>query len=338
MKRVKDIIYSISIILFVLGYVFSTLYNGNNTVIVHLVDFLSTSFVYPILLFVLGMTIYEENYGTKRLLRLSFYSFIISLFINIFCFSVIFFIQKENVLVIEYLFKTNIFTFITLLYLFMILIKKLDLSSQTLWGIGLLLSIINTILTGKYPVSNTLLGSLTSVIYSSSNYSSFSFLGWILFPIVGYIFREVIDDKKDKFYALLFPVFLVIYVIMLYYSKYVVSGGPLIDFENPYTFYHMNLYGGLMNMCLCVIIYSLSYFISKTIPSKLYRHVKRWSRNIILIYKTCILSINYIFLLILEGLIEINVIETLLLFILVFLLCDVISYTIEKKFIKNTAN
>ncbi len=334
MKRVKDIIKSICIIIFVLGYVTSTLYNGNNTLFVNIIDFISKPIVYPILLFLIGMSIYEDNYSTKKLLKYSFYSFIISLFINIFCFAIIFFIQKENTLVLEYLLKTNIFTFISLTYLFFILVKKLELENQTLWGLGLLFSIVNTVLTVKYQFnSNVVLGSLTSIIYSSANYSSFSFLAWIIFPITGYIYSQIIENKKNKFYFFNLLISLTIYIIMLCYSKYVVSGGPLIDFDNPHTFYHMNVYGGLMNISLCVFLYSLSYFISKKIPGKINRHIRRWSKNIIIIYLVSILLINYLFLLILNNLIEINMIETLLLFALVFIISDVLSYIINKKFI-----
>ena len=255
MKKVKDTIKSICIILFVLGYISSTLYNGNNTLFVNIIEFVSTTLVYPIILFILGMHIYDEKYNNKKLLKLSLYSFVISLFINIFCFSIIFFIQKENVLVIEYLLKTNIFTFISLTYLFMIIVKRFNIQIQTLWGLGLLFSIVNTILTLKLSFNtNVLLGSLTSIIYSSANYSSFSFLAWILFPINGYIFREVIENKKDIFYIKSLFISLIVYIAMLYYSKYVVNGGPLIDFNNPFTFYHMNIYGGLMNTSLCVFL------------------------------------------------------------------------------------
>ena len=334
MKRVKDIIKSICIILFVLGYVTSTLYNGSNTLFVNIIDFISKPIVYPILLFLIGMSIYEDNYSTKKLLKYSFYSFIISLFINIFCFAIIFFIQKENALVLEYLLKTNIFTFISLAYLFFILVKKLELESQTLWGLGLLFSIVNTVLTVKYQFnSNVVLGSLTSIIYSSANYSSFSFLAWIIFPITGYIYSQIIENKKNKFYFFNLLISLTVYIAMLCYSKYVVNGGPLIDFNNPHTFYHMNVYGGLMNISLCVFLYSLSYFVSKKIPGKINRHIKRWSKNIIIIYLVSLLFINYIFLLILGDLIKMNIVETLLLFALVFIISDVISYIINKKFI-----
>ncbi len=336
MKKIKDIIKSFCIILFVLGYVSSTLYNGNNIIIANILDFLSKPFVYPPILFILGMSIYEKEYTHEKLLKSSFYSIVISLFINIVCFSIIFFIQKENDLLLEYLFKANIFTFISLTFLFMYVVKKYDINTQFLWGISLLFSIINTLLTVKCNIdSNIILGSLTSIIYSSSNYESFSFLAWIIFPITGYIYREVIEDKKDLFYLFSTFIFITIYLLMIHYSKFVVSGGPLIDFEHPFTFYHMNLYGGLMNMCLCIVIYNIVYFISKKIPAKINRHLKRWSRNIIFIYLVSILLINYPFKLLFDNLIEVNFLETIMLFAIVFIISDVISYTIEKRIIKS---
>ena len=108
MKKVNDIIKSLAIVLFVLGYVSSTLYNGNNTIFVNITDFLSKPFVYPPLLFILGMSIYEEECSKNKLLKMSLYSFAISVLINIFCFSIIFFIQKENSLLLEYLFKDTL--------------------------------------------------------------------------------------------------------------------------------------------------------------------------------------------------------------------------------------
>ncbi len=320
--------------MFVLGYVSSTLYNGDNSLFVNTTDFISKVLVYPLVLFILGMDIYEKN--TKELLKLSLYSIIISVFINVFCFSIIYLIQGEKLLLFEYLLKTNIFTFISLTYLFMYFIKKYEIENQILWGIALLFSILNTLLTIKCNISdNVILGSLTSIIYSSSNYQSFSFLAWTLFPVTGYLFREIIENKKKVFYVFTSFVSLFVYIFLLYYSKYVISGGPLIDFDHPYTFYHMNIYGGLLNISLCIFIYSIVYLISEKIPNKIYRHIRRWGSNILIIFLVSTLLINYIFLLITGDLIRVNIIETIVLFIITFIISDAISYFINNKIIES---
>ena len=327
-----DIIKSICLILCVLGTISSTLYNGKSELFVRVIDYLSKPFVYPVILFILGYIIYDKDYSKKTLLKRSLYSFLIGLFINIFCFSIIYFIRNENYLMLENLFRANIFIFISLMYLFFYVVRNYDLDDYTLWGMGLLFSILNTLLSVKNSIdSNVVLESITSIFYSSSNHMSFSFLPWIIFPITGYIFKEITENKKDNFYILTGIFSSSGYVLLTVFSKISVIGSSMIDYDNAYSVYNMNIYYAITSICLCIFLYSMAYLVSKKIPSKIYRHIKRWSKNIVYIYIIVLLMINYVFLLLLEGMVVLDAIETSLLFAMVFIISDVLSYLIVKK-------
>jgi hypothetical protein len=160
---------------------------------------------------------------------------------------------------------------------------------------------------------------------------SFSFLPWIIFPITGYIFKEITENKKDNFYILTGIFSSSGYVLLTVFSKISVIGSSMIDYDNAYSVYNMNIYYAITSICLCIFLYSMAYLVSKKIPSKIYRHIKRWSKNIVYIYIIVLLMINYVFLLLLEGMVVLDAIETLLLFAMVFIISDVLSYLIVKK-------
>ena len=330
-NKCVDIIKSFCLILSVLGIVSSTLYNGNNTLFINIMDYITKPFVYPVILFILGYI--EYNSDKEFLLKKALYSFIIGLFINVFCFALIFYLREESYLLLENLFRVNIFIFISLMYLFIYCVKNYEIDDYTLWGVGLFFSILNTLLTFKNSLvdSNVVIESLTSIVYSSSNHMSFSFLPWIIFPITGYLFNELSKDKNDNFYLLTGIFSSSIFVILTTFSKLSVIGSNLIDYDNVYTFYHMNIYNAITNISLCIFIFTLVYLISKNIPSKIYRHIKRWSKNIVILYIVSLIITNYGFYILLDGMVTLDGIQTLLLFIIIFIISDVISRFIGLK-------
>ncbi len=325
-----DIIKSMCLILAVLELVFSTVCYVKNGILLNIIEFLKV-LIYPVILFLLGYLIHRNDYDDKELNKRTILSLIVGLFINIFCYSIIYLIKGNSILLLESLFKGNIFIFISLMYLFFKFIRKYEFEVRTLWGIGLLCSVINTLIIVKGSFeSNVIIESLVSIICSVSNYSSFSFLAWVIIPISGYLYSDLSEYKDTIFYVKSAMLCLLAYIFLFRYSKVANMGYYLIDYRNSLSFYKMNIYNGIANVCLCVFIYSFIYLLSRYISKKIYRHVKRWSKNIILIYLISMLITNYVFLLVFNGMATTNIIESILLSAIVFIISDVLSRFINK--------
>ncbi len=335
-EKELNIMKGIASIFLVLGILSNTIYDGKIAIFHNIIDFLSKPFVWPIILFVLGCRIYTKKYSNRTLFKYSYTFLIISILFNIICFFIPYLFHNE--IVIQNLLIINIFMFISLVYLFFLIIKKIQLSDYILWGVVLLLGVISTFLVvylQDYNTKNIIINFIRGLFIPGTITSYFAFFTWIIFPVSGYLYAQIVDNKENNsFHFLVGFLSFIVYAIMIIMSSKFSDGTSLIDFKNNMSFYSMNIYGSLMNVSLCLFMYSLSYFTSKIIPSFINVNLKRWGTNIYVMLIISTLIINYIFIGYANNMINVDWVEILLIFIPIFLVTDFISNLIMKKITK----
>ena len=321
----------LSCIFLVLGITFSTIYAGKNELVNNVIEYVSKPLVYPILLFVLGFRINTKKYKPELLLKFFVSLLIISILFNGF----IYFIPNllNNIIIFDSLFIINIFMIMSFTYLFFYIVKKTNMHLSLIWGIVLLFSVLNTFLPvyfEGFTSPNFLLTFILDLFYSYSPNSFFPLLGWLIFPVSGYIYSVVLESKNKSYIFSSGFLNLIIYGSLVTISLKLMDG-RFVLFDDNISFYKMNIYSSIMNVSLCIFMYSFMYFFSKLIPNRIYKYMKVIGSNTYVIYIITCIFINYIFISYAHDLLRYNFIECFGIFLIILIISSLSSKIFMKK-------
>lgn len=341
--REFDVARVFAIIVMVAVHTEFAIYNYESPVFATIFDYLGSPFAAPIFMFILGANIFLSSKNSpKQLFVRGLSLFGISLVFNVICHALPFFILDYTNMTIWYaenalhwVFAVDILSFSGLAFLFFALVKKIKLNNYALATIGVIASIVNIILVHHFPVDfndHILLASVTSLFYNASITGYFSFLSWIVFPIAGYIFVQILQrvDNKDKFYLKVGGVSLIAYLAMVFISYQWLPDLPFIEFAEEYSYYQMHPFNALGTVFFCFAWIGVIYFVSKILPKALDRHIARLNKNLTTIYLIQWFLINYCFVLSSNNTFFVNEWQFILCFVSIIFASDFIAYLCAK--------
>lgn len=229
------------------------------------------------------------------------------------------------------LFGIDILIFAGLALMFFALVKKYKLKNQHLIVIWCISSLLGLLLK-QISFNSEILNSIFGLIWGTDDYSWFPFLTWIFYPILGYLFAQVIIrcKDKDKLYKNIFIIALGLSAalwICAYTSQ--INFGQFDLYQEAY--YQHDIIGNIIIGVFVFLWISMIYFITKSMPERLYKSFARWSKNcngiycshwIILGYSMLILEDNY------------NALMLCILSVILFILSDLVSNFIDSKGIR----
>lgn len=191
-------------------------------------------------------------------------------------------------------FRIDILQFAGLTFLFFALAKKLNFSIAGFAVTLVVFEIINFLLINygfyftdimDYQNPKFFIAAATGLFWGTSDLSSFPFLTWIFYPIVGYLFGEYLikQDATGKkrfmiFTTLVSAVVFTVAIMLCWYFE--------IDYgwETDASFYHHLIIGNVVfGSCAFVLIGSV-YFLSGYMPELFQKILSRWSKNVTAIY------------------------------------------------------
>lgn len=345
-KRIKefDLARAIAIILMIAVHTLFAIYNYNNEVFGAIFTNLGSPFCAPIFMFILGANIFiSRNNSPKQLFIRGLKMFLLSYIFNIVCHSLPFHILDlinntvnygENTL--HWAFAVDILTFAGLAFIFFSLVRYLKLNNKVLIVIGIVLCFLNFYLVNNYQIdfdTHPLIASFTSLFYNSSMPGYFSFFGWIIFPIAGYIFIQIRQkiNNLNRFYLLIGTISLLIFILMVI-GTFKFNVGTYLIYPSPNNaYYYMHPYQALGYLFFSIAWLSILYFVSKVIPSCLDKHINRLNKNLTIIYVVQWFIINYCLMLPSNYSFFANELQYTLCFIGVFVLSDLLAYLYVEK-------
>ena len=165
---------------------------------------------------------------------------------------------------IEEALGVDILPFAGLAFLFFAAASKLKFQSVHYAAAALLGAAANLLLAGRV-LSSPALNVIAGLIWGTSEYSWFPFLTWIPYPIVGYLFGQLLVRCRDKarLYRLCLEISLpAAFAGWLLFRHY----GIPIGWENydyySYVYFHHNLLGNLLFITFVVAWISLFFFLA----------------------------------------------------------------------------
>lgn len=186
-------------------------------------------------------------------------------------------------------FCNDILTFAGLAMMIMALFVKLKLSNVMMLIIATVMCGFGTFLNGVdvgAPLGNIFLGYLIGTEDAAGMVlSDFPVLNWMMFPVCGYVFGDLLKRVKDKklFYLIFsFPV-LIIAIVHFAWGIYFRKG---MFGETQNCYYHMVFSDALASLCLTIGMIGVYYFIVKILPDKVFGIAQSISENITPIYFT----------------------------------------------------
>lgn len=308
-----------------------------------LFDYLGSPFAAPTFMFILGANIFLSSKNSPaQLFKRGITLFGISIIFNLICHALpyfcLYFINKDvsyYVNAMHWFLANDILTFSSLAFIFFALIKKYKVNNYFLIIFSVAASFINMYLVNNYQINfadNMLLASITGLFYCSSMTGYFPFLGWIVFPIVGYIYIQKLANvnNKDKFFIITGCIGLVIYLLCILFSYLWLPKLPFINFVEEYSYYQMHPFNALGTVAFCFAWISIMHFVSKLLPESWLSSITRISKNLTNIYVIQWTLINYCFVLPFNDKLLLNEWQFILCVILVFIIAIKITDRIRK--------
>ncbi|MCL2055125.1 MAG: DUF1624 domain-containing protein [Oscillospiraceae bacterium] len=245
--------------------------------------------------------------------------------------------QEQLTSAFTYTFGIDILAFSGLTFLLFALKEKLRLKTVHLVIFALVLSCLNFIFT--VPVDNLALGAFLGLFARVNPYSYFPLLSWFCYPVIGYLFGDLLKRCTDKklLYKYLFPIALLIIAVMtLCADKYGANIWNVeLDVWNT-GYYYQDFFQYILVGGIFFAWVSLLYAISSVKAlGFLGKQLSRLSKNITVIYCFQWLIIGWSFILIAPEFPE-NSYWSIPFGILVTIMSDVLA-VLFKKYVKRAA-
>ena len=301
------------------------------------IEFLGSPLAAPTFMILLGVGIvYSKNKDPKKQAVRGVKLLILHYILNFTAFgipSLIRFILTQDTAycydILMLTFSVDILAFSGLTFLFFALMQKLKFNHVHIILITLAFSCLNYILT--IPVENLWLQPITGLFVCTSEISFFPFLSWIGYPVMGYIFADLLircSDKR-KFYRILFASSVLI-------TAAVTLGARKYGFDiwsmhfGPGEYYYQDFIQYILVGGICFswisILFALSEIKGLTIVGK---QLARWSKNTTVIYFAQWMIIGWLY--IMEPIkFPANIAANLILGIAISILSDVSAILYQK--------
>ena len=177
-------------------------------------------------------------------------------------------------------FSVDILQFAGLAFFVIALMKKLSLKNWQMLITALGCSLLGTLTIGRSSGSEVfdyVLGFFIGV--GAESY--FPLLNWIIFPVFGLWFGDILQHSRDKakLYLHLAPVTA---ALMLCYLGLTIKYGLM--FLSGGSYYRIVTIDAIFFCILCILVFSVCYWLSTRLPEKLLSPLRRWSIHINTIY------------------------------------------------------
>lgn len=186
---------------------------------------------------------------------------------------------------IEYLGGFDILHFSGLAFIFFAFVKRFNICNKKLFVIWCGLATLNMFIRGN-PVENETLNIICRGLWGTDDFSWFPFLSWIIFPIVGYYFGQLLIRCTDKktLYKNLFIITAPLSVPLWIYSY--INNVRFGAFGNLWQteYYHHDILGNIVLCVFALFWISVLYFVAQYLPQGVNKAMSRWSKNTNSIY------------------------------------------------------
>ncbi len=287
-QRELDMAKGFAIMFMVWTHVFEELSPNSEGILITLVrNILGGPFAAPVFMICLGIGIsYSKRNTPKDLLKRGVSLLGIGLLLNVVRYVlpdlVKYALTNDSTYLYDTfsLFSVDILQFAGLAFLFLALVKKLELKHTALLFIGVIASILGMSLrgvsTGSYVTDQ-----FAGFLWGTATKTYFPFLNWIIFPIAGLVFGSLLKRCKDKenFYlrvSTLCAGLMVIYLIFtIRFGMMFLSGG---------SYYFLGLLDAVFFIILALMVFGLNYTILRLCTKVSFQLFMRLSKNINTIY------------------------------------------------------
>jgi len=312
----------------------------SNTIFADIVYFLARVPAAPVFMFSMGAGfLYSRNRNNyQHFLQRGFRVFLFGYILNILrgtCPLLAGFLiwgEYDRVSLIEWTLEIDILQFAGLAMIFWGLLVKFQIQEKKylLISIILVLGLLNFIL-APVETDSMIISSLSGLLWGSCQISYFPFLTWIFYPIIGYLFANILIRcaNKNKLYLRLVCVSVLIFVLLaLSYSRLGINYGT--DYDVSY-FHHTFLVNIIYGVAIIAWM-GMLYFVGKYFPKILKNIFQRWSKNIALMYLIHWILIGWIDLfmpdngILLWGYLTIS--------LTIFVMSDFLAYRLSKRGVK----
>lgn len=251
------------------------------------VSILGSPFAAPVFMFTMGMGItYSRKNHPADLFKRGLHLFIIGFALNV-CRWIIpeairTFISGDsfNITALHNFFMMDILQFAALAFIFIGVVKKLNIPSKAVIFIALICSLIGNF--AFYKSDNYVIADIAGLIIPSNGNVTFPFMNWIIFVVAGFYFAHLYRYLKDKkgFFLNVTPLALTIsltYIAYCYIAKKGMFGG-----EN--SFFFMTFTGMIFNIVLVIGWIGLLYLLFNQTESPFIAFMSGISKNINSVY------------------------------------------------------
>lgn len=192
------------------------------------------------------------------------------------------------------LFRIDILQFAGLAFLFFGLAKKMKFRPVAYAGALIVFELMNLLLINygfyyaeimDYHNPNFFLAALSGILWGTSDLSSFPFLTWIFYPVVGYLFGQYLIKQDAEGKKRLFSVTALssaaIFSVMVFLCWYFE-----IDYgwDTDASFYHHLMLGNIVFGSCAFLLIGIVFFLGRALPEGLLTILSRWSKNVTEIY------------------------------------------------------
>lgn len=183
------------------------------------------------------------------------------------------------------LFGVDILPFAGLVFLFFAATYKLSFTSIHYLLSGLIMAGANLLLLNVVP-KDTVLNVISGSFWGTNYYAWFPFLTWIMYPLAGYLFGELLmrcTNKKRLYMQTLQIAFSILGLLAIYF---VLKDGDLRALNHLIleAYYHHTIVANLFMIAVTLAWLSTLYFWTAHIPSRIKATLARWSKNITPLY------------------------------------------------------
>ena len=291
-------------------------------------------------MFAMGIGVnYTKDPSPKHFVKRGSQLFFLSCVFNLLVYAAPYFVLYLKTGDSEYLDRSaaefasvDILQFAALAMLTFAIIKKLNLNSIQIVIYAAAVSLIGQFLTYSISLPEGWISRNPGLLWGSGEMSYFPYCSWIAFPLVGYLFgRDLINcEDKPGLYKKL-----AIVGIPLYFAMTAVAALVRIDFgqltgEYQEAYYHMGLYGNICILAFVLGWISVCYLISLHTPKKIMAYFMRLCNNITRIYVVQYFLIIYAYVFIAGEKNDLSLIESILVFAVIFVLSDIIAFLYSK--------
>lgn len=330
-----DIAKGLAIVFMVLVHTTEYFYCGKNPTFQAIAVFLGGPFAAPVFMFALGVGVnYTRDSSPKHFAKRGCHMLIMSYVYNLLVYAAPYILKYFqtgdsgylDTAVVELL-NVDILQFAALTFITFAIIKKFNLNTVQIIVYAAVVSVLGQFLTYSIILPDGWIKRILGLLWGSNEASFFPYCSWIVFPLVGYVFGKVLIncEYKKRLYrkiaAVAIPTEFLLMAIAIYFA---IDFGQLTE-DYHIAYYHMGIYA---NICFLAFVFgwlSICYLISLHIPKGILAYLTKICKNITKIYVIQYILIIYSYVFIAAEENNLDIVQSVLLFALFFILSDKIA-------------